>query len=195
MRSWLIGSLLLIFPAYYVHMPLLFTSWRVIYLMLNVTYMLPRWHLYVVKLNTLQCLKVGNRWERTSSWSKEVASSNPTLNTPQSSICKAICGTTWSKEIAPGNPVWIHPQSSVCEAICASSWRKEAAIFCNPPLNAPQLQFSSTFLENTKSGLKEYIVTVHLSSKQETCIRSLQWSEEWPWTTHMSMRLQGKTRQ
>jgi hypothetical protein len=141
MRSWLIGSLLLIFPAYYVHMPLLFTSWRVIYLMLNVTYMLPRWHLYVVKLNTLQCLKVGNRWERTSSWSKEVASSNPTLNTPQSSICKAICGTTWSKEIAPGNPVWIHPQSSVCEAICASSWRKEAAIFCNPPLNAPQLQF------------------------------------------------------
>jgi hypothetical protein len=34
-----------------------------------------------------------------------------------------------------------------------------------------------------------------LSSKQETCIRSLQWSEEWPWTTHMSMRLQGTTRQ
>lgn len=161
------GSLLLNFSPYFVHMSLLFTSWCVIYLMLNVTYMLPRWHLYVVKLNTLQCLKVGNRWKHTNSWSKEAASSNPPLNTPQSSICKAICGTSWSKEIAPGNPVWIHPQSSICEAICGSSWRKETAIFCNPPLNAPQHQFSSTFLEHTKSGLEEYIVSVHLSSKQD----------------------------
>jgi hypothetical protein len=49
---------------------------------------------------------------------------------------------------------------------------KEAAIFCNPPLSALQHQFSSTFLEHTKSGLQEYIVTVHCQASKRLVLEA-----------------------
>jgi hypothetical protein len=175
-------------------MSLLFTSWCVIYLMLNVTYKLPRWHLDDVKLNTLQCLRVGSRWKRTSSWSKEAASSNPPLNTPQSSICKAICGTSRSKEIAPGNPVWIYLNPpSVKQFVVAHEEKKQQS--CAIPLWMHlNINFLQHFLSIPNQDSRNTL-SVYTCQAIKTYIRSLQWSEEWPWTTHMSMRLQGKTRQ
>lgn len=175
-------------------MSLLFTSGLVIYLMLNVTYMLPRWHLDVVKLNTLQCLKVGNRWKHTNSWSKEAASSNPPLNTPQSSICKAICGTTWRKEMHleilseyTFNPPFVKQFVVAHE----ETKQQSSAIPLWMHLNINFLQHL-LIIPNQDS---RNTLSVYTCQASKTYIRSLQWSEEWPWTTHMSMRLQGKTRQ